>query len=63
MKYASTFFDGTTERIVVVLPLEIVSAFDPTNPPQPNTYGVDDDVQLGWIKNNLGKFVPPINNF
>ena len=59
MKYASTATFDNTETVVVVLELFQVPAFDPHYPPQPNTYGVDDVVQLGWIKNSSGQFVPP----
>lgn len=60
MKYASTITDNCVERIVVILPLSAVPGFDPANPPQENTYGVPDEVQLGWIKQG-GQFVasPP----
>lgn len=58
MKYASTFTDNGVERIVVILPLSAVPGFDPANPPQENTYGVPDEVQLGWIKQG-GQFVEP----
>lgn len=57
MKYASTAIDGDKEKIVMILPLEQVPAFDPENP-HPQTYGVDDDVQIGWIKDADGSFKP-----
>ncbi len=58
MQYASTVINGSQEKIVVILPLSSVFAFDPENP-HPQTYGVDDDVELGWIKDASGKFVAP----
>ena len=59
MKYASTFTDNGVERIVVILPLSAVPGFDPDNPPQENTYGVPDEVQLGWIKQGTQFVAPP----
>lgn len=61
MKYASTAIIEDVETVVVVMPLFQVPAFDPHNPPQPQTYGVDDEVQVGWIKDSQGNFVPPNN--
>lgn len=58
MKYANTLVIDGKERVVVVLPLDVVPGFDPENPPQDNTYGVPDDVEVGWIKVN-GVFVKP----
>lgn len=58
MKYASTYTENGVERVVVILPLSAVPGFDPANPPQENTYGVPDEVQLGWIKQG-GQFVAP----
>ena len=58
MKYASTALEGTVEKVVVILDLTQVSNFDPLNPTS-NAYGVDDSVQLGWIKNSAGTFEPP----
>ena len=58
MKYASTKVIDGVERVVVVLPLSTVPAFDPSNPPQDNTYGVSDDVQVGWEKQPDGWFAP-----
>ena len=52
MKYASTQIVGGVERVVVVLPLEIVPSFDPNNPPKENTYAVPDHVQVGWVRSN-----------
>ena len=57
MKYASTFKFGNNEKVVVVLPLSQVPQFDSENPHE-NTYCVDDDVQVGWIKNG-NKFEEP----
>ena len=59
MKYAHTLIDNGVETVAVVLPLEIVPGFDPENPPQADTYGVPDEVQVGWVKDSSGKFVPP----
>lgn len=58
MKYANTLMVNGVETVITVLPLHIVPGFDPQNPPQSNTYGVPDDVELGWIKVN-GVFVAP----
>ena len=58
MKYASTLTDGEVEFVVTVMPLTVVPGFDPLNPPQSNTYGVPDNVQVGWIKQG-GVFVAP----
>jgi hypothetical protein len=59
MKYASTLDKNGIETVVVVLPLEQVPLFDPANPPQPNTYGVDDSVQIGWVKSGDAFVSPP----
>ena len=58
MKYASTAVINGVETVVTVLSLATVPGFDPANPSQENTYGVDDAVQGGWIKQGAG-FVPP----
>ena len=58
MKYANSLVIGGVETVVTVLSLEMVPGFDPANPPQENTYAVDDVVQVGWIKQG-GGFVPP----
>lgn len=59
MKYASTYINEHGHEIVcVVLPLEAVPDFDPGNPPQQNTYGVSDDVDVGWVRNSGGSFTP-----
>ena len=39
--------DGIAE-VVVILPLSVVSLFDPRTPP-PNAYGCDESVQVGWV--------------
>ena len=58
MKYASTEVISGIERVVVILPLEKVPLFDPENPPQSNTYGVPDEVEVGWEKQANGSFSP-----
>ena len=58
MKYAATDLINGVETVRMVLALDTVPGFDPANPPQENTYGVDDVVQVGWIKQG-GDFVPP----
>ena len=58
MKYANTAIINGVETVVTVLSLDTVPGFDPVNPPQDNTYGVTDAVQVGWIKQGAG-FVPP----
>lgn len=58
MKYASTIVAGGIERVVQVLPLEMVPGFNPSAPPQEQTYGVDDEVQVNWVRRE-GKFYPP----
>lgn len=58
MNYANSTLVNGLETVVVVLPLDLVPQFDPANPPQPNTYGVPDDVQVGWIKQG-DAFIPP----
>lgn len=60
MKYASTAIVGENEIAVVVLPLSQVSGFDPENPPQENTYGVPDNVEVGWIKRPDDTWAPPV---
>lgn len=60
MKYASTAIVGENEIAVVVLPLSQVSGFDPENPPQENTYGVPDSVEVGWIKRPDDTWAPPV---
>lgn len=57
MKYASTMITNGIERVVLVLPLSAVPAFDPGTPP-PQTYAVPDDVQVGWAKQADGSFSP-----
>lgn len=59
MNYASTLIKNGVETVAVVLPLSSVPAFDPDNPPQANTYGVPDDVEIGWIKGIDGVFITP----
>jgi hypothetical protein len=59
MKYASTAIIKGLERVVVLLPLEAVPLFDPENPPQECTYGVPDEVQVGWVKDGDDIFIPP----
>lgn len=58
MKYANTDLVNGVERVMTVLPLSLVQGFDPANPPQANTYGVPDDVQVGWEKQADGSFAP-----
>ena len=58
MKYANTVIINGVETIITILPIDIVPGFDPENPPQANTYSVDEMVQVGWIKVN-GSFVAP----
>lgn len=59
MKYANTAMTDIGERIITVLPLSAVPGFNPLAPPQPNTYCVPDDVQVGWIADGHGGFVSP----
>lgn len=59
MKYASTIDNAGVKTVVVVLPLSQVPLFDPDTPPQANTYGVDDEVEVGWISDGSGQFVAP----
>lgn len=59
MKYANTIVQDGVEIVATVLPLSVVPGFDPANPPQANTYGVPDDVQVGWVKNASGNFEAP----
>lgn len=58
MKYANTAVIGGEEVVLVVLPLEVVTAFDPESPPA-QAYLVDDAVQPGWVRDASGRFVPP----
>lgn len=59
MKYANTFINNAgVEVVATVLPLSAVPFFDPKSPPQANTYGVPDDVEVGWEKRPDGTFVP-----
>lgn len=58
MKYAATDLINGVKTVVMAIPLGAVPGFDPTNPPQENTYGVADAVQVGWIKQG-DDFVPP----
>lgn len=58
MKYANTYTQNGVETVVTVLPLEVVPGFDPENQPQPNTYAVSDQVQVGWIRQS-GTFIAP----
>lgn len=60
MNYANTYIRGGVETVAVVLPLSAVPGFDPENPPQANTYGVPDDVQVGWEKQPDGSFAPHV---
>jgi len=58
MKYASTFINNEIEKVVVLLNLDQVPQFDPENP-HPQTYVVEDSVEVGWIKDDTGKFIAP----
>lgn len=58
MQYANTVTHNGVEIVATILPLTLVPGFDPANPPQAATYGVPDDVQVGWIKQG-GVFVAP----
>lgn len=58
MNYASTQNRGGVEIVVLVLPLSVVPGFNPENPPQENTYGVPDDVEVGWQRLADGTFAP-----
>ena len=58
MKYANTVINNGVEVVLVTLPLEMVPAFDPSQPP-PQAYAVDDEVQPGWIKQPDGTFRAP----
>jgi len=58
MNYANTITKNGVETIAVILPLSAVPLFNPDKPPQPNTYGVPDEVQVGWVKDG-DVFVPP----
>lgn len=60
LKYASTAEKNGVETIVVVLPLAAVPGFDPNNPMQPGTYGVPDNVQVGWVRDGNGGWVEPV---
>lgn len=59
MKYAHTTIKDGVERVTTILPLSQVPFFDPANPPQSDTYGVADDVQIGWVKQSDGSFIVP----
>ena len=61
MQYVSTFIENEIEKVVVILPLERVPAFNPENP-FPQTYAVPDEVQIGWIKDASGNFIEPPAN-
>ena len=58
MKYANTVINNGVEVVLVTLPLEMVPAFDPGQPP-PQAYAVADEVQPGWIKQPDGTFRAP----
>lgn len=58
MQYANTRFIDGLEQIQTLLPLSVVPGFDPKNPPQDNTYAVSDDVEIGWVKQADGSFLP-----
>ena len=58
MKYANTVINNGVEVVLVTLPLEMVPAFDPDQPP-PQAYAVEDAVQPGWIKQPDGTFRAP----
>lgn len=58
MRYANTADVLGIETVVTVLPLSAVPQFDPAKPPQPNTYAVPDEVEVGWVKEG-NVFVPP----
>ena len=58
MKYANTVINNGVEVVLVTLPLEMVPAFDPGQPP-PQAYAVADEVQPGWIKQSDGTFRAP----
>jgi hypothetical protein len=49
MKYACTAIRHARETAVMVLPLSAVPGFDPERP-HPDTYGVPDEVEAGWIR-------------
>ena len=59
MKYAHTKNKAGIETVVIVLPLSTVPDFDPNKPQQPDTYGVADEVEVGWVKQLDGSFTPP----
>jgi hypothetical protein len=44
---------------MVALPLSAVPGFDPLNPPQPNTYGAPDEVEIGWVSDGKGGWEAP----
>lgn len=59
MKYASTYTDRGIEVVLTVLPLSAVPQFDPETPVQPNTFGVPDVVEIGWVRDAAtGDFRP-----
>ena len=58
MKYANTVINNGVEVVLVTLPLEMVPAFDPDQPP-PQAYAVADEVSPGWIKQPDGTFRAP----
>lgn len=58
MKYANTVINNGVEVVLVTLPLEMVPAFDPDQPP-PQAYAVSDEVSPGWIKQPDGTFRAP----
>jgi len=58
MKYANTAMISGIELVVTVMPLSMVPGFDPENPPQSGTYGVPDNVEVGWQRLADGTFTP-----
>ena len=60
MKYANTAVVHGVEVVIMVLPLSSVPGFDPDSQPQTNTYGVPDDVEVGWVKQTDGTFAPAV---
>lgn len=58
MLYANTIINAGVETVVTILPLSDVPGFNPEYPPQENTYVVDDNVRVGWIKSG-GIFIEP----
>lgn len=57
MKYASTTIANDREEVVVVLPIDSLSGWNPDNPP-PGTYAVPDEVCVGWVRDG-DAFIPP----